>query len=143
MKNHRSFHILTSKYIELFFWDYDYGICKKEISKLEELFNDKQFDFEFFVINVNADLKVWKQSLMEYDFSWINVNGTRSVTEEFSSLSANNPTLKIKYCFPGPFVFAIYILNSKEIISLRNSITCFVKKNSTRSAEVITPGFSE
>lgn len=55
----------------------------------------------------------------------------------------NHSRPNIKNSFSEPFVFAIHIFNAEEIISLGNSITGIVKKNSTGSPEVITRGFSE
>jgi thiol-disulfide isomerase/thioredoxin len=77
---------LPNEYIVLFFWDIECGICKKEISELKTLYSESQFDLEIFAISVNADLELWKKSLKEYDLKWVNVNGTRSVTEDFHDL---------------------------------------------------------
>jgi hypothetical protein len=83
---YRSFMSLPNEYIVLFFWDIECGICKKEISELKTLYSERQFDLEIFAISVNADLEIWKKSLKEYELKWVNVNGTRSVTEDFHDL---------------------------------------------------------
>lgn len=84
--NYQSFHSLTNEYVLLFFWDYDCGICKNEIKVLKEIYHNPGFDFEVFGVSVNSDLDKWKESLVEQDFKWINVNGTRSVTQNFHDL---------------------------------------------------------
>lgn len=84
--DYQSFLSLTSKYIVLFFWDMECGICKKEISELKELYAGETFDLEIYSISVNSDLEKWKESLVENDFQWMNVNGTRSVTKDFHDL---------------------------------------------------------
>lgn len=83
---YRSFHNLTNDYILLFFWDFDCGICKIEIQGLKELVIDKQFDIGVFAININAELDKWKSSIIEQNFTWTNVNGTRSVTADYHDL---------------------------------------------------------
>jgi thiol-disulfide isomerase/thioredoxin len=84
--NYQSFLSLPNEYIVLFFWDIECGICKKEIVNLRELYADSKHDVEVFAISVNADLDNWKESLIEMDFPWVNVNGTRSVTKDFHDL---------------------------------------------------------
>ena len=83
---YRSFRELSHDYIILFFWDYDCGICKKESKVLKELYAEKPFDLEIYGICVNSDLELWKQRLVENGFQWVNVNGTRSMTEDFHDL---------------------------------------------------------
>jgi hypothetical protein len=83
---YQSFLSLPNEYIILFFWDIECGICKKEIEGLKTLLANSDHDVEVFAISVNADLDKWKESLIEKDFTWVNVNGTRSVTQDFHDL---------------------------------------------------------
>lgn len=84
--NYQSFHNLTNDYILIFFWDFDCGICKKEIQGLKDLLIRNQFDIGIFAINVNAELDKWKSSIREQGFIWLNVNATRSVTADYRDL---------------------------------------------------------
>lgn len=84
--NYQSFVNLENDYILLFFWDFDCGICKGEIKGLKDLLNESEFDIGVFAINVNGELDEWKESIVEQEFIWTNVNGTRSVTEDFHDL---------------------------------------------------------
>ncbi len=84
--NYQSFTSLTNDFLLLFFWDYDCGVCKKEIASLKTLMTDTGFDIGVFAINVNADLEKWKLGIIENGFIWTNVNGTRSVTQDFHDL---------------------------------------------------------
>ena len=81
-----SFRVLANEYIVLFFWDFDCGICKKEIDKLKEVVSHKNYDVGVYAINVNGDLEKWKKSVAEKELTWLNVNGTRSVTADFHDL---------------------------------------------------------
>ena len=84
--NYKSFSGLSNDFIILYFWDFDCGICKKESTTLKELYKNPEFDIEVFAINVNGELDIWKERIVENEFTWINVNGTRSVTEDFHDL---------------------------------------------------------
>jgi hypothetical protein len=68
------------------FWDYDCGICKKEIAELEVLFNSKTIDLQVYSVCVNGDLEKWKKTINDRNMGWINVNGTRSATPDFHDL---------------------------------------------------------
>ena len=84
--NYQSFASLSNDYVLLFFWDYDCGVCKKEIVDLKKLMAETNHDIGVYAINVNADLEKWKQGIIENEFIWTNVNGTRSVTQDFHDL---------------------------------------------------------
>lgn len=81
-----SFLNLKNKYIVLLFWDYDCGVCKKEIVELKKIYAQRGIDFEIFAINVNSNLEQWKKTIKERKMDWVNVNGTRSVTQDFHDL---------------------------------------------------------
>jgi thiol-disulfide isomerase/thioredoxin len=84
--NYRSFQNLKNEYIFIFFWDYDCGICKNEIIELQKIYMKIWYDFEVYAVNVNADLDAWKKFVIDKKLTWINVNGTRSVTPDFHDL---------------------------------------------------------
>lgn len=84
--NYKSFKNLTSDYLIIFFWDYDCGICKSEIVELQKIYKKIWFDFEVYAVNTNADLDAWKKMIIEKKLTWVNVNGTRSVTPDFHDL---------------------------------------------------------
>jgi thiol-disulfide isomerase/thioredoxin len=84
--NYQSFFSLENEYVLLYFWDYDCGICKRESALLKEFYEETGLDVEIYAVNVNADLDKWKLSLNEKEFNWVNVNGTRSVTQNFHDL---------------------------------------------------------
>lgn len=84
--NYQSFFSLGNEYVLLYFWDYDCGICQKESEYLKKLYAETNLDIEIYAVNVNADLDKWKSSVKEKEFNWVNVNGTRSVTQNFHDL---------------------------------------------------------
>jgi len=84
--NYQSFFSLENEYVLLYFWDYDCGICKKESEVLKKFYKDTDLDVEIYAVNVNGDLDKWKSSVIEKELKWVNVNGTRSVTQNFHDL---------------------------------------------------------
>jgi thiol-disulfide isomerase/thioredoxin len=82
-----SFSHLKNKYVVILFFDYECGICKKEIKYLTENQGDWKYDIGIFAVNVNGDLDKWKEFIKEKNIgSWTNVNGTRSVTQDFHDI---------------------------------------------------------
>jgi len=81
-----SFNDLKNKYLAIIFWDYDCGICKKEIKYVNENLLDWKYDIGIFAINVNSDLDKWKAYVKDNNLDWTNVNGTRSVTSDFHDI---------------------------------------------------------
>ncbi len=81
-----SFTAVKDDYIVLFFWDFECGICKQEIDELKKVVVHPKYDIGVYAINVNGDIEKWKESIHEKKLSWINVNGTRSVTADFHDL---------------------------------------------------------
>ena len=84
--NYVSWQNLTNEYVFIFFWDYDCGICKSEISELQKIYKKIWYDFEVYAVCVNADLDTWKKTIIDKKLTWVNVNGTRSVTPDFHDL---------------------------------------------------------
>jgi len=81
-----SFLKLPNKYVLLLFWDYDCPVCKKEITELKQIYKKTDLDLEIFAISTNGDLDKWKKTISERQMNWVNVNGTRSVTNDFHDL---------------------------------------------------------
>ena len=81
-----SLYSLKAKYTLVLFWDYDCGICKREITELKKLYAENQLGMEVFAVSVNGDLAKWKKAINDHQMPWINVNGTRSATPDFHDL---------------------------------------------------------
>ncbi len=77
---------INKKYTLLLFWDSDCQTCQKEIRELKELYKSQDFEFDVFAVGTEHDLPPWKKYIKEHNLSWINVNGTRSVTEDYHDL---------------------------------------------------------
>jgi peroxiredoxin len=123
--NFTSFHNLESEYIVLFFWDYNCGVCKKEVKKLKALQDSLVFDVQIFAICTDTNLTSWKNKIKDYKIeNWANANGTRSITQDYH---------KLYDVYATPL---IYILNKKrEIIAKKISakqIEQFLKHYSTK-----------
>ena len=85
--NYTSFAPINNKYLLILFYDYECGICKKEIKYLTENMPKWKLDIGVFAVNVNGDLEKWKEDLEKKGIThWHNVNGTRSVTADFHDL---------------------------------------------------------
>ena len=84
--NYQSFFSLENDYVILYFWDYDCGICTKETAALKTYIDKSELDIGVFAVNVNADLDKWRIELRLKNTDWVNVNGTRSVTQNFHDL---------------------------------------------------------
>lgn len=84
--NYLTFRNLPNDYIIIIFWDYDCGICKSDIIELQKIYKKIWYDFEVYAVNVNADLDEWKKTIIDRKLTWVNVNGTRSVTPDFHDL---------------------------------------------------------
>ncbi len=82
----RSFKEMKNDYLILFFWDFDCGICGKEIKELKKVDNSEKYDIGVYAVNVNGDLDKWKESVIVKDVPGLNVNGTRSATQDFHDL---------------------------------------------------------
>lgn len=104
----RSFKDINTEYLVLFFWDHDCGVCKKELQVLKDLYTDENKNFEVFAIAANADFPAWKNYIAKNKLNWVNVNGMKSMTEDFHDL----------YDIYGTPV--IYVLNKeRKIIAKR------------------------
>jgi len=81
-----SFNVIKSKYLVILFWDDECGICKREIKYLQDSLDTWNYDLEIFAVNINSDLDKWKKFIVDYNLTWTNVNGTRSVTQDFHDI---------------------------------------------------------
>ncbi len=81
-----TFQSFTNQFTLIIFWDYHCGSCKKEITELKKLYNSKKFDLEVFAVCTDTSLSKWKEFIIEQKLNWINVNGTRSVTQDYHQL---------------------------------------------------------
>ncbi len=71
------FYKLPNKYNLLIFWDPDCGHCKKEIpklSKLYQVFKNKNIDIEFIAIGTSLENEKWKKFIKEKKLEWINIS---------------------------------------------------------------------
>ncbi len=98
-------------YIIILFWDSDCQTCQKEIKKLQKLYHSTEFNFSVFAVGTDANLDVWKKYIREHNLDWVNVNGSKSMTQDYHNLYNiySTPT--------------IYILNKqKQIIAKQLSV---------------------
>ena len=99
-----SFQSIKNKFTLIIFWDFHCGTCKKEIKKLKKLYDLKKFDLEIFAVCTDTSLSQWKNFIIEHKLNWINVNGTRSITQDYH---------KLYDIYSTP---VIYLLNEKKKI---------------------------
>jgi peroxiredoxin len=83
---YRSFTEIKADYTVLFFWDQECSICKKDLNELKKLYATKKFNLEVYAICANEDLEGWKYFIKANQLSWLNVNGTKSITPDFHDL---------------------------------------------------------
>ncbi|OIP01833.1 MAG: hypothetical protein AUJ98_02970 [Bacteroidetes bacterium CG2_30_33_31] len=80
---------IKSKYTILLFWDPDCGHCRQEIPLLRDWMkeNKDKYGVEIFSICSDTNLIKWKTFINNFQIrDWINVNGTRSATENYHDL---------------------------------------------------------
>lgn len=82
----RSFRELDSEFTVLIFWDQTCSHCKKEMETLNDLMNENIHDIGVYAINSTNDFEGWKHYLLEKNYPWIHVNGTKSITADFHDL---------------------------------------------------------
>lgn len=125
-----SLHYTPAKYMIVIFYESGCGHCKKEIDSMKGWYNNNDFDLEVFAICTDTSLVKWKKYIVENDLKWINVNGTRSVTQDYHDLYDVNMTptiflldekkkiiakrLKMEQLVPFLENYDKYIANSEE-----------------------------
>ncbi|MCX6279209.1 MAG: DUF5106 domain-containing protein [Bacteroidetes bacterium] len=105
-----SMHNIKAKYLMLLFWDPDCSHCKQEIPVIDTFYNEnkEKYGLEIFAVCSDTSVVKWKTALKMKKMNWINVDGPRSVTEDYHGLYDIISTP------------VIYILNErKEIIAKR------------------------
>lgn len=84
--NYRSFREIRKEFTVIFFWDFDCGVCIKEMDELIKLYASQTYDLEVFAIGTNSKLEGWKDYIIKKKLPWFNVNGTRSLNADFHDL---------------------------------------------------------
>ncbi len=103
-----SFLRINADFTVILFWDYDCGVCKKEINELKSFTDTTKIDIRVFAVCTDTNLAKWKKYVKKEKLNWMHVNGTRSVTRDYHNL----------YDIYGTPV--IYLLNrKKQIIAKR------------------------
>lgn len=78
-----------AEYTVVLFWDPDCGHCRHEIPLIRDWMNDNavKYGIKVFAVCSDTNLVVWKNFLRNDKIqNWINVNGTRSATENYHDL---------------------------------------------------------
>lgn len=81
-----SLYAIETDYTLVFFYEYGCGHCKKEITALKAWEQETDLDFKIFAVCTDTNLVAWKKFIREKQMNWINVNGTRSVTQDYHHL---------------------------------------------------------
>lgn len=85
----RSLNDIKADYTMVVFWDPDCGHCKHEINSLINWYNENSEKYNVKVFSVCSDTSMvkWKQKINEYKIhDWTNVDGPRSLTENYHDL---------------------------------------------------------
>jgi thiol-disulfide isomerase/thioredoxin len=113
-----------AKYTLVIFWDPDCGHCKSEIKALKPWMDENGDKYGIKIFSVCSDTSIvkWKTKINEYKIhDWINVDGPRSLTENYHDLYdiISTPT--------------IYLLDeNKKILAKRlnwKQTTDYIKRN--------------
>lgn len=83
-----SMHAINAKYTVLFFWDPECGHCKTESPKLKKMYDDlkTKYNLEVFAICADTNMRKMKEYIHKNSFNWINVNGPRTITQNYHDL---------------------------------------------------------
>jgi len=81
-----SLHYSIADYMILVFYEVDCNHCRKEIDTLKSWYDNNEIGFRVFAVNTDTSLTKWKKFILEKDLTWINVNGTRSITQDYHDL---------------------------------------------------------
>ncbi|MEZ5194868.1 MAG: DUF5106 domain-containing protein [Bacteroidales bacterium] len=87
-----SLYYSPARYMILIFYETDCGHCRKEIDSMKVWYDNNDFGVGVFAICTDTSLVKWKKFIVEKDLNWINVNGTRSVTQDYHDLYDVNMT---------------------------------------------------
>jgi len=89
LNNLKALYGHNSEYTVIIFWDPDCGHCRHEIPLIRDWMNDNaaKYGVKVFAVCSDTNLRVWKSFLRKDKIqNWINVNGTRSATENYHDL---------------------------------------------------------
>ncbi|NOX46052.1 MAG: DUF5106 domain-containing protein [Chlorobi bacterium] len=81
-----SLYGIDADYTIVFFYEYGCGHCKKEITAMKTWEQKTDLDFKIFAVCTDTNLVAWKKFIREKGMNWVNVNGTRSVTQDYHDL---------------------------------------------------------
>jgi thiol-disulfide isomerase/thioredoxin len=83
-----SMYSIDKDYTILYFWDPNCSHCKVETPNLHEFYKQyaKKFNLEVFAVCADSNLKEMKNYIIKHKLDWINVNGSRSYTQDFHEL---------------------------------------------------------
>jgi thiol-disulfide isomerase/thioredoxin len=74
-KNMKALHDVKAKYTVLYFWEPGCGHCQVETPKLNEFYNKyKSKGVEVYAVNIEDNVKEWKDFIIKHKLSWINVD---------------------------------------------------------------------
>ncbi len=85
----KSLYDLKADYSLIVFWDPDCGHCKHEVNSLIKWYNEnaKKYNVEVYSVCADTNVVKWKKKINEYKIhDWINVDGPRSLTENYHDL---------------------------------------------------------
>jgi len=124
---------MPKKYRILWFYDHNCGTCKREALELKAVYdslkNIGQLNFDVYAVNNTSEIDRWKQYILDNDYTWINVGGTKGNVDWKTAYRINsNPQL--------------FIINQDKVIILnrnipKNMIPQFLQDHERMEAEKI------
>ncbi|MCF8404826.1 MAG: DUF5106 domain-containing protein [Bacteroidales bacterium] len=88
----KSLYREEAPYMVVLFYEYDCGHCRREIDALKKWYDNNEIGFQVFAVCTDTSLTKWKEFVKKKNLTWINVNGTRSVTPDYHQLYDINIT---------------------------------------------------
>lgn len=84
----QNLYSVKANYTLVLFWDYECGHCKTEIPKVVDFFNSKkqELGLQVFAVCTDTNMVEMKKTIRKYHMNFINVNGPRAVTPNFSEV---------------------------------------------------------
>ena len=76
----------TKEFTVVLFWESDCQSCQEEIKKLQTLYHSSKFDMQVFAVGTDSNIESWKEYIRKHNLDWINVNGTKSITQDYHNL---------------------------------------------------------
>ena len=94
-EKYESFYNLETDFTLLLFWDYTCDVCETEINELLSILDTTSYIIGVYAINTNGDTKKWKEVIQERKMNWLNVNGSKGVTQDYHDLYDINGTPRL------------------------------------------------